>query len=154
MNYEIIDEHFSQSDIVSQLSQIRSKIQKESKQRLELALVEYYLAEDFKLGKKNIFQIAKAAVQGKVKKLIVADGVQIFGKLDRTTGGLIINPADLDHEDDDLLDDLAQTVLEFGGEVVVVDQNEIPKGRPILAILKSKKQNEIRNHPLNIGEAI
>ena len=65
---------------------------------------------------KNIFQIAKAAVQGKIRKLIVADGIQIFGKLDKHTGGVSINPAHLDHEDDDLLDDLSQNRFSLAEE--------------------------------------
>ncbi|MCB0355823.1 MAG: hypothetical protein KDD40_02390 [Bdellovibrionales bacterium] len=129
---------FNQSKLTDAIAEARNLLQRETKQMLEKSLVEFYWAEDMKLGKKNIFQIAKAAVQGKIRKLIVADGVQIFGKLDRITGGLSINPVHLDHEDDDLLDDLSQTVLASGGEVIVVPREQIPKGRPILAILKGR----------------
>lgn len=118
------------------VAMVRVLLQRETKAMLDRTLVEFYWSEDMSLGKRNIFQIAKAAVQGKVRKLIVADGVQIFGKLDRLTGGVSINPVHLDHEDDDLLDDLSQTVLANGGEVIVVPKDQIPKGRPILAILR------------------
>ena len=84
---------------------------------------------------KNIFQISKAVVQGRVRKLIVTDEISIFGKIDRNSGGVAIHPLDLDHEDDCILDDLAQMVLSQGGEVVIAKRDEIPKGRPILAIL-------------------
>jgi hypothetical protein len=116
---------------------IRAILRKEARYRLEQALVEFWCAEDLNLAKKNIFQIAKAAVAGKVKKLIIADDFKIFGKLNKKTGCLSINPVDLDHEDDDILDDLAQTVLNYGGEVIVAKRDEIPKGRPILAILEA-----------------
>ncbi len=46
-----------------------------------------------------------------------------------------MHPIDLNHEDDCILDDLAQMVLSQGGEVVIAKRSEIPKGRPILAIL-------------------
>lgn len=46
-----------------------------------------------------------------------------------------LHPFDMDHEDDCILDDLAQMVLRQGGEVIVAKREEIPKGRPILAIL-------------------
>jgi hypothetical protein len=98
--------------------------------------MEFYQAEDLNLAIKNIFQIAKAAIKGKVRKLVIADGINIFGKIDRKSGGLSIHPTHLDHEDDDILDDLAQEVLAHGGEVVVASREEIPKGRPILAILE------------------
>lgn len=126
---------FRQETVVSLCSEIRATLRKEARRSLESSLVEFYHAEDLNLAKRNIFQIAKAAIQGRIRKLIIADRISIFGKLDPKTGSLSIHPADLDHEDDDLLDDLAQTVLSKGGEVVVADRDEIPKGHPILAIL-------------------
>ena len=70
-----------------------------------------------------------------MRKIIVTDELSIFGKIDPKSGGLAIHPFDLDHEDDCILDDLAQMVLSQGGEVIVAKRDEIPKGRPILAIL-------------------
>jgi hypothetical protein len=120
--------------------EIMKLIKNEGRRRLEQSLVEFYFAEEVKLAKRNIFQIAKAVCSGRVKKLIVADGIQIFGTLDRKTGGVAIHPAQLSHEDDDLLDDLAQEVLHRGGEVVVAPLDEIPNRRPILAILESTNE--------------
>lgn len=134
---------FDRNRPIDAIAEARLLLQRETKDMLEKSLVEFYWAEDMKLGKKNIFQIAKAAVQGKIRKLIVADGIQIFGKLDKHTGGVSINPAHLDHEDDDLLDDLSQTVLASGGEVIVVPKDQIPKGRPILAILREEPQRPL-----------
>ncbi len=113
----------------------RSILKKNAQQDLEKALLEFYLADDLNLVNKNIFQIAKAAIKGRVKKLIIADGINIFGKLDNKSGGVSIHPTHLDHEDDDLLDDLAQEVLSHGGEVIVAPREDIPKGRPILALM-------------------
>ena len=110
-------------------------MKEQSHRLIEKALLEFRLAEDGNRTKKNIFQIAKAVVQGKVRKLIVTDELCIFGRIDQGSGGLAIHPFDLDHEDDCILDDLAQMVLSQGGEVVVAKRSEIPKGRPILAIL-------------------
>jgi hypothetical protein len=117
-------------------TKIRNFSKNDAEREAQLALLEFYQAEDFNLANKNIFQIAKAAIKGKVKKLIVADGINIFGKLNKQSGGLSIHPAHLDHEDDDILDDLAQEVLAKGGQVVVIPREDIPKGRPILAILE------------------
>ena len=115
---------------------VRHTLKDEAKRTLTQALLEFHFAEELNLAKKNIFQIAKAAVQGRVKKLIVADSINVFGKLDKKTGNIEIHPFDLDHEDDDILDDIAQAVLASGGEVLVAHREEIPKGRPILAILE------------------
>ena len=120
---------------------IRRILKDESKRSLERALLEFRFAEAGHRAKKNIFQIAKAVVQGKVRKLIVTDELSIFGKIDPQSGGLAIHPFDLDHEDDCILDDLAQMVLSQGGEVVIAKRNEIPKGRPILAILDDEEDS-------------
>jgi len=133
---------FQESQVGEMTSVIRSHLKKEVSNKLEQALTEFRLAEDMNLTRKNIFQIAKAAIQGKVRKLIVADGIKIFGKIDAKSGGLSLHPYDLDHEDDDILDDLAQTVLNQGGEVIIATREEIPKGRPALAILDYKDSSE------------
>lgn len=128
--------YFNQERISEICSEIRAFLMKDAKKDLEQGLMEFYQAENLNLANKNIFQIAKAAKKGKVRKLIIADGIQIFGKIDKKSGELSIHPAHLNHEDDDILDDLAQEVLIQGGEVIVALPEEIPKGRPILAILE------------------
>lgn len=114
---------------------IRKTVKDRSKKLYEEALQEFRFAELDNRTCKNIFQISKAVVLGQVRKLIVTDELSVFGKIDKKSGEIKIHPFDLDHEDDDVLDDLAQMVLAQGGEVVVASRNEIPKGRPILAIL-------------------
>lgn len=119
---------------------IRNLLKEESRILFEKALIEFQIADEDNRTRKNIFQIAKAVVRGEVKKLIVTDEISIFGKVDRSSGGLALHPYDLDHEDDDILDDLAQIVLSQGGEVVVASLKQIPNGRPILAILDDDQQ--------------
>lgn len=145
--------HFNESKVSEICQSVRKLLKAEAKTALEKALMEFRFAEEVNLAKKNIFQITKAAVQGKVRKLIVADGINVFGKIDKKTGGVAIHPFDLDHEDDDILDDLAQTVLASGGEVVIASRDEIPKGRPVLAILDHQgieltKNDEIQDYEI------
>lgn len=127
---------FNPESAIELCTEIRSRLKKSAENDLEKALMEFYHAEDLNMTSKNIFHITKAAINGKVKKLIIADEINIFGKIDKVTGGLSIHPVHLDNEDDDILDDLAQEVLAHGGEVVVASRELIPKGRPILAILE------------------
>jgi Bacterial archaeo-eukaryotic release factor family 3 len=131
-----VSQNFSQRSANENCQRIRKILKADSKQSLEKALLEFRFAEEGNRAKKNIFQISKAVVQGKVRKLIVTDDLSIFGKIDQKSGGIAIHPVDLDHEDDCILDDLAQMVLSQGGEVIVAKRNEIPKGRPVLAILE------------------
>lgn len=130
-----VSNSFHKSVAIESAQNIRKILKEETKISLEKALLEFRFAEESNRSKKNIFQIAKAVVQGKVRKLIVTDEINIFGKIDHKTGGIAIHPFDQDHEDDCILDDLAQMVLSQGGEVVIAKRHEIPKGRPILAIL-------------------
>jgi hypothetical protein len=135
-----VTQTFSQFNASEPCQKIRKILKIDSKQSLEKALLEFRFAEEDNRAKKNIFQISKAVVQGKVRKLIVTDELSIFGKIDKKSGGIAIHPADLDHEDDCILDDLAQMVLSQGGEVIVAKRHEIPKGRPVLAILEDDSQ--------------
>ncbi|MBP9707834.1 MAG: hypothetical protein KBD78_09320 [Oligoflexales bacterium] len=115
-------------------------------------LPEFRNAERQGLSVKNIFQISKAVVKGRVRKLIIADDWLIHGKVDKHTGSLTIHPFDVNHEDDDILDDLAQTVLAFGGEVVLVPRAEIPKSRPALAILQKRRKDSRKKELLKDNE--
>lgn len=122
--------------------EIRKVLKQDSLKRLNKSLLKFRCADASHRIQKNIFQIAKAAVKGKVRRLVVTDELNIFGTIDRRSGGLALHPFDLDHEDDCILDDLAQLVLSQGGEVIIADRNQIPNGRPILAILDDEESPE------------
>lgn len=144
---------FGQQNAAEVCSRVREILRKDSADSIEKTLQEFRLADEGQRVRKNIFQISKAVVQGRVRKLIVTDELNIFGKIDKKSGGLAIHPFDLDHEDDDILDDLAQMVLSQGGEVIVASRGEIPKGRPILAILDDEgkeleKAHEVRKYEI------
>lgn len=124
---------------------VRRLLRIEEQIKIQESLIEFRIAEERRLATNNIFRIAESASRGEVRKLIVADRVSIFGKMDPRTGALSLHPFDLDHEDDDLLDDLAQTVLARGGEVVVAPIDSLPNAKPALAILKSPAHhNELK----------
>lgn len=131
--------YFSPQQVGPIISSIRLDIRQQVSQKVKTALIEVELADDLNLARKNIFEIAKLAVRGRIRKLIVADGLRIFGKINAQTGGLTLHPFELDHEDDDILDDLAQTVLQNGGEVLVVDKNLIPNRRVAVAIVHGQQ---------------
>lgn len=141
--------NFDQNSLHKSAESIRNLLKKDSQNKLERTLREFRFAEEDQRAKKNIFQIARAVVRGKVKKLVVTDEINIFGRIDYQTGGLAIHPFDIDHEDDCILDDLAQIVLSQGGEVIVAKRSEIPKGRPILAILDDGFDVNERKDDLN-----
>jgi hypothetical protein len=71
-------------------------------------------------------RVAEAAVVGRVRRLLVADGRPLFGRVDRTTGEVTLHAGQTGPQDDDVLDDLAEIVLARGGEVVVLDPPKMP----------------------------
>jgi hypothetical protein len=92
----------------------------------------------------RIQKIAQAAVRQQVEILVVAENRELFGRIDSRSGELCLHPFDMDHEDDDVLDDLAQKVLLAGGEVVVVERDQIPEQRSILAVLRKSAELELQ----------
>ena len=116
-------------------TQIKAALSAETEKSWERIIHEFQKADKLNLAQKNFFQICKAAAQGKVKKLVLADDITVFGKLDQKTGGLAIHPCHLDHEDDDILDDLAQVVLNSGGEVYLLPRDKVPFKRSAVAIV-------------------
>jgi hypothetical protein len=134
------DRPFDRENLKNTCTEIRSVFAQRAKWQLEKNLIEFSIAEDeFRIAK-NIFQISKAVSRGEVRKLMIASETNVFGKIDPKSGGLEIHPYDLDHEDDDILDDLAQAVIAQGGEVVVADDDKMPKRRIAIAILKSGRR--------------
>ncbi|HYN42820.1 MAG TPA: hypothetical protein VE129_13640 [Thermoanaerobaculia bacterium] len=71
-------------------------------------------------------RVAEAAVLGRVRRLLIADGRPLFGRVDRTTGEVTLHAGQTGPQDDDVLDDLAEIVLARGGEVVVLDPPKMP----------------------------
>ncbi len=116
-------------------AQVREFLKTESLQTAERFLRDFADESDGLRIRKNIFEISRAATQGRVTKLVVCDNLNIFGKIDPGSGGLSLHPFDQDHEDDDILDDLAQIVLSRGGEVLVAPSEKIPNARPVLALV-------------------
>lgn len=87
---------------------------------------------------KDLFEIAEAVSQRKVKKLLVSEDYKIFGIFNQEDGKLDIHVKDSTFEDDDLLDDLAQAVLKYGGEVIVVNKKEFQIDHPAVAVIEDK----------------
>jgi hypothetical protein len=139
---QILPESLKDRDFTdtTSLDELREYIHDCSVNQLETLLTEYWTELEHRNAKNNLFEIAKAAVSGRVKKLVVAEDMHIFGKIDPQTGGLQLNPMDTDHEDDDLLDDIAQAVILHQGEVIVTSRSNIPKLRPMLAILRRPEE--------------
>src|SRR5690606_28971145 len=77
------------------------------------------------LGASKLEEVARAAAAMRIGSLLVEAGREVPGRFDPATGE--VHPDRLaDPEVDDVIDDLAETVLRTGGEVVIVPPGRMP----------------------------
>jgi hypothetical protein len=83
----------------------------------------------------DVQQAVLAAHQGRVDTIIVPVGVQVWGRVEPTTGVVTIHPA---HEagDEDLIDLAAIQTLIHGGEIFAVSPDQMPANAPLAVILR------------------
>jgi hypothetical protein len=77
------------------------------------------------MGSDDLYEVAKAAAEGRVASLLIEDERQIAGRLDSGTGK--VESAELmDPTVDDVLDDIGELVERMGGEVRVIASARMP----------------------------
>lgn len=81
-------------------------------------------------------EIARFGVQGRVRRLFLADGEHLWGRLDRDTGAVEFAAQNGIVRGDDILDDLAEAVLARGGEVVALERARMPRAATVAAVLR------------------
>ena len=81
-------------------------------------------------------EIAAAAVTGRVQLLLVADEESVWGMLDRKTGSVKVHARQMNADDADVLDDIAEESLKRGGEVYVIPRAWMPGSGPIAALFR------------------
>jgi hypothetical protein len=95
----------------------------------------YRLKRSRGLGTEDLAAIAEAAVIGRVGTLLIDAERVVPGKIDARTGK--IERRDLrDPEADDVLDDLAETVVRMRGEAIVVPTQRMPSQTGVAAIYR------------------
>lgn len=88
------------------------------------------------LSSDDLTTVAQAAVQGRVRRLLLARGRHVWGRLDRVTGEVALHERQQDAHDDDVLDDIAQAVLSRGGEVLLLEPERLTNGTKVAAVLR------------------
>jgi hypothetical protein len=84
----------------------------------------------------SLDQITRAALEGRVERLLVAEDEQIWGILDEQKGLVQAARRQRNTKDDDILDDLSEQVLSCRGEVFVIPQEKMPKDSQVCALLR------------------
>ncbi|AXH99477.1 hypothetical protein DV702_06795 [Sporosarcina sp. PTS2304] len=86
-------------------------------------------------GSEDIKEIAQAASEDRISRLILEDGRLYPGKIDVDTGTIQTNHLE-DEAVDDVMDDLAEITFKTGGEVVVLPKERMPVESGVAAIFR------------------
>src|SRR5262249_7178271 len=103
--------------------------------RLSKLTADFEEARSKRLATGDLSDAAREAVAGRVRALLVDADRHVPGRLDPATGR--VESDDLAHPGvDDLLDALAELVLNKGGEVVVVPSDRMPTDSGLAAVYR------------------
>ncbi len=82
-------------------------------------------------------EITIAAIQGRIRNLIIASDRFLWGSLNKVTGKISkhINK-NIAFPEDDILDDLAEIVIARGGAITLMRHNDMPSDNEAIALLK------------------
>jgi hypothetical protein len=105
-------------------------------EEIEEKLREYQDRAARRRASDDLDTVARAASHGRVRDLFVCEDRHLWGRLDRESGELFLREAQVDAEDADVLDDLAEMVLLCGGVVWVLRPDQMPGGAPVAAIFR------------------
>lgn len=99
-------------------------------------LADYALLATRGLAVDQLAAIAKAASEARIARLVIDEAAQQWGLYDRASGALRLHSSQTNEHDDDVFDDLAETVLDQGGEVTFVGSELMPSGTAAAALLR------------------
>lgn len=111
-------------------------VREELLRRQALAVAEAATLRGRGLSSDDLKTVAAAAVQGRVRRLLLARGRHVWGRFDRVTGDVELHEEQRDAYDDDVLDEIAQAVLSRGGEVLLLEPDSLMNGTKLAAVLR------------------
>lgn len=92
-----------------------------------------YRAQD--KGSEDLAQVVRAATENRIGLVLLESDKIIPGKIDLDKGSIIEGDLE-DPRYDDLLDDLAEIVLENGGQVIMLPKEKMPSNTGVAAIYR------------------
>jgi hypothetical protein len=105
------------------------------KYKEKYVLQKFYDAKVLGTTMTNLKDIASLVAQKKIKHLIVNENLHIWGELNKNDGTFTYSFKQLNSKDDDILDDLCQVVIAYGGQVTVLPKNLMPGQKAACAII-------------------
>jgi hypothetical protein len=100
--------------------------------RLTAQVEAFSLAQSQNRGQDNLAEVAVAAVAGRVATLLIEANRKILGRLDTTSGEIVLDEL----APNDLLNDLGALTRQMGGEVMVIPTAQMPTQTGIAAIYR------------------
>lgn len=94
----------------------------------------------------NLNDIALLVIQKKIKHLLVNENLHLWGELNKNNGTFSYSFNQLNSKDDDILDDLCQAVLAYGGAVTVLTKETMPGQKAACAILDTVSYSSAYKH--------
>lgn len=94
-----------------------------------------YSGQRNKLSSTSLNKIIPAAYSGQIESLFIADGIEQWGKFDHSTNKLKFND-EKSQGDEDLLEYVSMLTLSRGGKVFSVNEEEVPDGGDVAAVLR------------------
>jgi len=77
----------------------------------------------------NWNEIIQGIRQGRVRSIMIASDVAVFGKINEKDNSFEITHTHSDTEDDDILDDIAQMALKSGAKVLFYEASTLPENK-------------------------
>lgn len=121
----------------------RDRVQSDVQSKIAAHKVAFAQAETQQLTVSDFSEIARLAAEDRIETLFIAGDREYFGRINKVTGSVDLNPMQTDHLDDDVLDDIAQIAQQRGARVIVMEQDQIPGKNAAAAIIKPK----VYRHP-------
>ncbi len=113
--------------------------QKSVERKLEVALALWESSYGRGKTESDLAAVARLAVAGRVRLLLTEKGRTVWGRLDRSTGEVEVireGGADPDGEAVDLLDELAELTIQYGGRALDLPVDRLPVQTGIAAVLR------------------
>ena len=104
-------------------------------ERLAGFVDQFHAARNVQRASADLSDVAAAAVEGRVKVMLVEAERQVPGRMDTDTGKISLQDSSTG-VDDELLDDIAEKVLRTGGEVIMVPSERMPVDTGLAAIYR------------------
>jgi hypothetical protein len=107
-------------------------------EELERLKEQFRTAQAHQKGSDQLTQVAQAAAAGRVGTLLIDEQTKIPGILDRASGTIesIEGRSDAHAHADDVLDDLAEMVLQMDGQVYVIPHEQMPTDAGVAAVYR------------------